>query len=70
MVPALGKYRSESGLILPDKINILFADTAFDWKRDQAIISRYTSEVQDAVSLALKNEEAILVAAYEVVHSD
>ena len=30
VVPASGKYRSESELIMSDKINILFTDTAFD----------------------------------------
>ena len=35
VVPASGKYRSQSGLLLPDKINILFTDTAFDWQKDQ-----------------------------------
>lgn len=69
VIPALGKYRSESGLILPDKINILFTDTAFDWEEDQEVIGRYAVELQDAVSRAIKNEEAILVAAYEVTHS-
>jgi hypothetical protein len=70
VVPASGKYRSESGLILPDKINILFTDTAFDWVKDQEVIGRYAAELQDAVRRALKNEEAILVAAYEVRHSN
>ncbi|MGH9425318.1 MAG: hypothetical protein ACRD2L_03310 [Terriglobia bacterium] len=65
-----GKYRAASGLILPDKINILFTDTAFVWELDQEVIARYAAELQDAVSRALKNEEAILVAAYEVRHSD
>jgi hypothetical protein len=70
VVPASGKYRSESGLILPDKINILFTDTSFDWAKDQEVIGRYAAELQDAISRALENEEAILVAAYEVRHSD
>jgi hypothetical protein len=29
-----GKYRSTSCAILPDKINILFADTPFRWVQD------------------------------------
>jgi hypothetical protein len=70
MVPALGKYRSQSGLIVPDKINILFTDTAFDWRMDQEVIGRYANELQDAVKRALENEEAILVSVYEVTHSE
>ena len=30
-----GKYRSAFGLTLPDKINILFSDTPFDWEKDR-----------------------------------
>ena len=55
VVPASGKYRSESGLILPDQISILFTDTAFDWEKDQEVIGRYAAELQEAVSRALKN---------------
>ncbi len=30
-----GKYRSASGVILPDRINILFTDAPFQWERSQ-----------------------------------
>ena len=29
-----GKYRSSSGLILPDKVQLLFSDTPFVWSKD------------------------------------
>lgn len=63
-----GKYRSASGIILPDKINILFTDTPFDWKKDRKTIEHYAQELQRVVERALEKEEAILIAAYPVFH--
>ena len=34
------------------------------------MIGRYADELKDAVRRALENEEAILVSAYEVTHSE
>jgi hypothetical protein len=65
-----GKYRSASGVILPDKISILFTDTPFDWKKDRKIVDQYAKELQSVVARALENEEAILIAAYPVFHVD
>lgn len=63
-----GKYRSASGLILPDRINILFSDTPFDWERDRDLIERYAEELQDVIQRILEGEEAILVALHPVHH--
>jgi hypothetical protein len=63
-----GKYRSASGLILPDRINILFSDTPFDWERDRDLIERYAEELQDVIQRTLEGEEAILVALHPVHH--
>jgi len=63
-----GKYRSASGLILPDKINILFTDTPFDWEKDQTVIQQYAEELRDVTRQALPGEEAILIAVHPVYH--
>ena len=63
-----GKYRSDSGVILPDKVYLLFTDTPFDWEKDRKIIEQYAHELQQVVSKALEKEEAILIAAYPVFH--
>jgi hypothetical protein len=63
-----GKYRSASGLILPDRINILFSDTPFDWDKDLELIERYAEELQDVIQRALKGEEAILITLHPVYH--
>lgn len=68
ITPGSGKFRSASGLILPDRINILFTDTPFEWKEDRAVIEKYAEELQDVIQQALKNEEVILVTVYPIYH--
>lgn len=63
-----GKYRSASGLILPDKINILFTDTPFEWEKDRAVIEQYAEELRDVIQRALKGEEAILITVHPIYH--
>jgi hypothetical protein len=68
VAPAFGKYRSSSGVILPDKVNILFADAPFRWEEDRRVIERYVREIQDAIEQALKKEESVLITVYPVFH--
>jgi hypothetical protein len=63
-----GKFRSASGIILPDNINILFTDTPFEWKKDHAVLTRYAEELHDIIQRALEGEEAILISVYPVHH--
>ena len=65
-----GKYRSSSGVILPDKVNLLFTDTPFNWEKDRKVIEQYAQELQNVVERALEKEEAILIAVYPVFHVD
>jgi hypothetical protein len=65
-----GKYRSSRGLIVPDKVHLLFSDTAFQWIRDRALIEGYADRMQTVVKRALSREESILVVAYPVSHSE
>ena len=66
--PASGKYRSASGSILPDKVNVLFTDAPLHPEEDRRLIERYVRDLQDAVGQALGKEEAILVAVHPVFH--
>lgn len=66
--PAFGKYRSASGLIIPDKVNVLFADAPLHPEEDAHLVERYAQGLQDAVAQALGEEEAILVAVHAVFH--
>ncbi|MGA9997548.1 MAG: hypothetical protein WBP93_19185 [Pyrinomonadaceae bacterium] len=63
-----GKYRSAAGVILPDKINILFTDTPFKWKKDRALITQYAEELYDIIQRALEGEEAILITVHPIHH--
>jgi hypothetical protein len=68
VTPSSGKYHSASGLILPDKINILFTDTPFEWEEDREALTRYAEELRDVIQRALEGEEAILVSIHRVYH--
>ena len=68
--PAFGKYRSASGLIIPDKVNVLFADAPLHPDEDRRLVERYVRDLQNAVAQALGEEEAILVAVHPVFHDE
>lgn len=68
VVSTNGKYRSSGGLILPDKIHLLFSDTPFLWVRDRLIVELYAERIRTVVKRALAREEAIMVVAYAVFH--
>ena len=65
---AFGKYRSSSGVILPDKVNVLFTDAPLRWEEDRRVIERYAREIRDAVAQALEQEESVLIAVHPVFH--
>ena len=67
-IPTQGKYRSTAGSIFPDKVNILFTDTPFQWDKDRLLIERYTRGLQQVVGQVLSNEEAILISVHPVYH--
>ena len=65
---AVGKYRSDAGVILPDKINLLFTDTPFLWEKDREVVEQYAEKLREVVDKVLEKEEAILIAVYTVQH--
>lgn len=65
-----GKYRSSTGLILADKVQFLFSDTAFQWVRDRLVLEQYADRMRTVVKRTLSREEAILVVAYPVAHAE
>ena len=68
ITPSSGKYHSASGLILPDKISILFTDTPFEWEKDRAVLTQYAEGLRDVIQRALEGEEAILISVHPVYH--
>ena len=56
------------GIILPDKIKILFTDAPFEWEKDRAILTWYAEELQVVIQRALNAEEEILIALHQICH--
>jgi hypothetical protein len=46
-----------------------YTDTPYNFEENLAVLTSYADEMREAVSVALKSEEAILVAVYPVFHS-
>ena len=65
---ARGKYRSDTGVILPDKVSLLFTDTPFLWDKDRNVVEQYAEKLREVVDKVLAKEEAILIAVYPVQH--
>ncbi|MDX6529364.1 MAG: hypothetical protein QOH41_1654 [Blastocatellia bacterium] len=63
------KYRLSDGLILPDKVNLLFSDAPFLWERDRLLVELYAERIRTVVERALAQEETVLVAVYPVYHA-
>jgi hypothetical protein len=53
VVMGSGKYRSADGVILPDKVNVLFSDTPFLWERDRLIVEQYAERIGASYSVLL-----------------
>jgi hypothetical protein len=64
-----GSYLSRSGLKTQDKINIIYTDIPLRLEGEFERLSRYTDNLTRAALEALE-EEAILVAAFKVYHSE
>jgi hypothetical protein len=63
-----GTYLSRAGIIVRDQINLIYTDTPLRFEKNLAVVSKYAEELRAAVAAAC-NEEAILVVAYKVFHS-
>ncbi|PYS21717.1 MAG: hypothetical protein DMF72_16325 [Acidobacteria bacterium] len=70
VVSASGTFLSASGIILPDKISILFTDIPLNLKKDRLLIGQYTERIRSVAREALQGEETILVSAYTVFHDE
>ena len=63
-----GRYLSQSGQIIADRINLIYTDTTFDIKENFSAISDYADKLRKAAIDGLE-EEAILVAVLQTYHS-
>lgn len=67
---ASGKYRSIEGLIIPDKIIILFSDAPLQWERDRLALAQYVDSLKLAAERALEREEVVLGSMHSVCHGE
>ncbi|HXF38558.1 MAG TPA: hypothetical protein VN687_02490 [Blastocatellia bacterium] len=68
-IRAFGKYLADEGLILPDRLNVLFTDTSLRWDADRLAIERYANTLRHIVADALSKEETVLIALYPICHA-
>ena len=64
-----GSYRSQTGVIIADRVNLLYTDISYSLEQHFEMVSRYTDSLREAASTAL-NEEAIIVAVYKIYWSE
>jgi hypothetical protein len=64
-----GNYLSRLGVRMRDRINLVYTDTPFPFGENFTRLSRYADEIRDAAFEALE-EEAILIAVFQVCHAD
>ena len=63
-----GLYLSENGKTDSDKINLVYADTPFDFDKNFKTLSKYTDDLREA-ALEASEEESILIVVHEIYHS-
>ena len=63
-----GLYLSSNGETAEDKINLVYADTPFDFEENFEALSKYTDELREA-ALEATEEESILIVVHEIYHS-
>jgi hypothetical protein len=64
-----GNYLSRRGLVMRDRINLLYTDTIFAIEENTEQLSRYVDELRQAAFEALE-EEAVLVVVFKVYHAE
>ena len=63
-----GLYAAENGKTDADKINLVYADTPFDFEKNFKALSKYTDELKKA-ALGASEEESILIVVHKIYHS-
>ena len=63
-----GLYLSADGKTDSDRINLVYADTPFDFDANFKALSKYADELRE-FALEASNEESILIIVHQVYHS-
>jgi len=62
-----GSYLSQTGATIRESINVVYADTPFEFSKSRKLITQYVDELRHAALLA-SGEEAILVTVIAIYH--
>jgi hypothetical protein len=63
-----GGYLSEVGVVVRDRVNLIYTDIPVPLDEHFAAVSKYADELRDAAYQAL-DEEAVLVVVWRVYHA-
>jgi hypothetical protein len=63
-----GLYLSDEGKTDSDKINLVYADTTFDFEKNFKALSKYTDDLREA-ALEASEEESILIVVHQIYRS-
>ena len=63
-----GHYLSQAGIVIQDRVNLLYTDLPFALESDLDLVSRYADELL-AIAFDALEEETVLVVIDEVYHS-
>ncbi|MFL5328826.1 MAG: hypothetical protein ACJ8C4_07905 [Gemmataceae bacterium] len=64
-----GHYLSHAGARIRDRVNIVYCDTPFAMESQFELLSQYSDELREAIIAAL-DEESVLIAAWQIYHSE
>ncbi len=64
-----GRYLSQTGSIIPDRINLIYADLPLTLTDSREIITKYVGKLKQIAFEALE-EEAILIGVSQTFHAD
>ena len=64
-----GNYLSKFGQPIKDRINLIYTDTPYSFLENEEILSNYTDKLRETAFETLE-EEAILVVAWQIYHSN
>ena len=63
-----GLYLDSGGGTDFDRVNLIYADTPFDFDTNFDALSAYTDELREA-ALEASDEESVLIVVHEIYHS-
>ena len=63
-----GLYKGSDGKTDKDRVNLVYADTPFDFEKHFEDLSKYTDELRQA-ALEASDEESVLIVVHSIYHS-